>query len=85
MDTNCDGIIDFEEFVAATIHVQQLEDADSEKWEKRSRQAFMYFDKDNDGFIDAEELRRVSASLPVLLSPHPLTYGAGGSPSDSVV
>jgi len=60
MDTNCDGIIDFEEFVAATLHVQQLEEADSEKWEERSRKAFARFDRDNDGYIDAEELRLVS-------------------------
>ncbi|CAI7827322.1 unnamed protein product, partial [Closterium sp. NIES-53] len=57
MDTNCDGIIDFDEFVAATIHVQQLEEADSAKWEERSKAAFNHFDTDGDGFIDAEELR----------------------------
>ncbi|CAI5470113.1 unnamed protein product [Closterium sp. Yama58-4] len=57
MDTNCDGIIDFDEFVAATLHVQQLEEADSAKWEERSRAAFNHFDTDGDGFIDAEELR----------------------------
>lgn len=66
MDTNCDGIIDFDEFVAATLHVQQLEDADSEKWEERSRTAFAKFDKDSDGFIDAEELRLVSPEFPLL-------------------
>ncbi|CAI5495732.1 unnamed protein product, partial [Closterium sp. Naga37s-1] len=57
MDTNCDGIIDFDEFVAATLHVQQLEEADSTKWQERSRAAFAQFDRDNDGYIDAEELR----------------------------
>ncbi|CAI5971373.1 unnamed protein product [Closterium sp. NIES-65] len=57
MDTNCDGIIDFDEFVAATLHVQQLEEADSAKWEERSKAAFNHFDTDGDGFIDAEELR----------------------------
>lgn len=57
MDTNCDGIVDFDEFVAATLHVQQLEDPNSEKWQWRCKQAFSKFDTDNDGFIDAEELR----------------------------
>ncbi|CAI5522423.1 unnamed protein product, partial [Closterium sp. Naga37s-1] len=60
MDTNCDGIIDFDEFVAATLHVQQLEEADSTKWQERSRAAFAQFDRDNDGYIDAEELRMVT-------------------------
>eukprot|EP00475_Leptophrys_vorax_P036413 TRINITY_DN6152_c0_g1_i1.p1 TRINITY_DN6152_c0_g1~~TRINITY_DN6152_c0_g1_i1.p1 ORF type:complete len:136 (-),score=10.45 TRINITY_DN6152_c0_g1_i1:231-638(-) len=57
MDTNCDGIIDFDEFVAATLHVQQLEDSDSAKWQERSKAAFAQFDADGDGYIDAEELR----------------------------
>ena len=59
MDTNCDGIIDFDEFVAATLHVQQMEESDAKKFEERSREAFAKFDRDNDGFIDAEELKLV--------------------------
>ncbi|KAL9999383.1 putative non-specific serine/threonine protein kinase [Helianthus debilis subsp. tardiflorus] len=31
MDSNKDGFVDFMEFVAATLHVHQLEDQDSEK------------------------------------------------------
>eukprot|EP00850_Spirogloea_muscicola_P009411 SM000052S17803 [mRNA] locus=s52:724587:728727:- [translate_table: standard] len=57
MDANSDGMIDFNEFVAATLHVHQLEEADSDKWQDRSRAAFQKLDTDNDGFIDAEELR----------------------------
>lgn len=62
MDSNRDGFVDFSEFVAATLHVHQLEDADSEKFQERSRIAFAKFDTDNDGYIDAEELRVVSNS-----------------------
>ncbi|KAF9619176.1 hypothetical protein IFM89_005730 [Coptis chinensis] len=45
------------EFVAATLHVHQLEEHDLEKWEKRSQAAFEKFDVDRDGFITPEELK----------------------------
>jgi calcium-dependent protein kinase len=57
MDTNRDGIVDFQEFVAATLHVHQLEEYDTVKWQMRSRDAFDKFDFDKDGYITAEELR----------------------------
>ncbi|XP_024396742.1 calcium-dependent protein kinase 18 [Physcomitrium patens] len=57
MDSNRDGIVDFNEFVAATLHVHQLEETDSEKWQKRSRAAFSKFDFDGDGYITTEELK----------------------------
>eukprot|EP01018_Ginkgo_biloba_P023278 Gb_06650 [translate_table: standard] len=57
MDRNRDGLVDFEEFVAATMHVHQLEEHDSVKWQMRSRMAFEKFDFDKDGYITAEELR----------------------------
>jgi calcium-dependent protein kinase len=49
--------VDFTEFVVAALHVNQLEEHDSEKWQQRSRAAFDKFDIDGDGFITPEELR----------------------------
>ena len=60
MDTNADGMIDFDEFVAATLHVHQLEQTNSAKWQHRSKAAFSKFDVDGDGYITADELKIVS-------------------------
>lgn len=60
IDSNTDGLVDFTEFVAATLHVHQMEEHDSEKWQQRSQAAFEKFDIDKDGFITPEELRLVS-------------------------
>ncbi|KAG7544887.1 EF-hand domain [Arabidopsis suecica] len=57
IDSNTDGLVDFTEFVVAALHVNQLEEHDSEKWQQRSRAAFDKFDIDGDGFITPEELR----------------------------
>lgn len=57
MDSNRDGLVDFEEFVAATLHVHQLEELDVEKWNQRTRAAFDKFDSDKDGYITPDELR----------------------------
>ncbi|KAI3747709.1 hypothetical protein L6452_10305 [Arctium lappa] len=57
IDSNTDGLVDFTEFVAATLHVQQLEEHDTEKWQHLSQDAFEKFDVDKDGFITPEELR----------------------------
>ncbi|XP_073282681.1 calcium-dependent protein kinase 28-like, partial [Primulina huaijiensis] len=57
IDSNTDGLVDFTEFVAATLHVHQLEEHDSEKWQQRSKAAFEKFDVDGDGFITPDELR----------------------------
>lgn len=57
IDSNTDGLVDFSEFVAATLHVHQLEEHNSEKWQQRSQTAFEKFDVDRDGFITPEELK----------------------------
>ncbi|KAL4569033.1 hypothetical protein LXL04_024660 [Taraxacum kok-saghyz] len=57
IDTNTDGLVDFMEFVAATLHVHQLEEHNNEKWQRLSKAAFDKFDVDRDGFITPEELK----------------------------
>ncbi|KAK4409598.1 Calcium-dependent protein kinase [Sesamum angolense] len=57
IDSNTDGLIDFSEFVGATLHVHQLEMHSSEKWQQRSQAAFEKFDVDRNGFITPEELK----------------------------
>ncbi|OVA04924.1 Protein kinase domain [Macleaya cordata] len=57
IDSNTDGLVDFSEFVAATLHVHQLEEHDSQRWQLRSKAAFEKFDVDRDGFITPEELK----------------------------
>ncbi|GMH24012.1 hypothetical protein Nepgr_025855 [Nepenthes gracilis] len=57
IDSNTDGLVDFTEFVAAAIHVYQLEEHDNEKWRQVSQAAFDKFDVDKDGFITPEELK----------------------------
>ena len=67
IDSNTDGLVDFTEFVAATVHVHQLEEHNSEKWNQRSQAAFEKFDVDRDGYITAEELRMVSIISSVIV------------------
>ncbi|KAM0875903.1 hypothetical protein ACQ4PT_036502 [Festuca glaucescens] len=57
VDSNTDGLVDFEEFVAATLHVHQLVEHDTEKWKSLSQAAFDKFDVDGDGYITSDELR----------------------------
>nr|BCU41351.1 calcium-dependent protein kinase [Gentiana scabra] len=57
IDSNTDGLVDFTEFVAATLHVHQLEEHNSEKWLQRTQTAFEKFDVDKDGYITPEELQ----------------------------
>ncbi|GAA0172000.1 non-receptor serine/threonine protein kinase [Lithospermum erythrorhizon] len=57
IDSNTDGLVDFSEFVAATLHVHQLEEHNSQMWQERSQAAFEKFDVDKDGYITPEELK----------------------------
>nr|GMC99063.1 calcium-dependent protein kinase 28-like [Ipomoea batatas] len=57
IDSNTDGLVDFQEFVAATLHVNQMEEHNSENWQQRSQAAFEKFDIDKDGYITPEELK----------------------------
>ncbi|XP_076955295.1 calcium-dependent protein kinase 28-like [Bidens hawaiensis] len=57
IDSNTDGLVDFSEFVAATLHVHQLEEHNSEKWQQLSQAAFEKFDVDRDGYITPEEIK----------------------------
>jgi calcium-dependent protein kinase len=59
MDANRDGLVDFDEFVAATLHVHQLKETDAKKWQRRLQAAFDKFDFDGDGYITAIELKIV--------------------------
>ncbi|KAK1363484.1 Calcium-dependent protein kinase 28 [Heracleum sosnowskyi] len=62
MDGNTDGLIDFPEFVAATLRVHQLEEHDTKKWQQLSQAAFEKFDVDKDGYITPQELRMHTGS-----------------------
>jgi Ca2+-binding EF-hand superfamily protein len=59
IDINTDGMVDFTEFVAATLHVHQMAELDTDKWYMRCQSAFNKFDIDGDGFITPDELRVV--------------------------
>lgn len=53
MDGN--GVLDYGEFVAVTIHLQRMEN------DEHFQRAFMFFDKDGNGFIDLIELQEALA------------------------
>jgi calcium-dependent protein kinase len=70
MDANMDGMIDFDEFVVATMHMHQLEENNSKKWQSRSSAAFAKLDMDGDGYITADELKvamGLKSSVSILL------------------
>ncbi|KAF7838409.1 calcium-dependent protein kinase 10-like [Senna tora] len=54
-DVDGNGVLDYGEFVAVTIHLQRMEN------DEHFRKAFMFFDKDDSGYIELGELREALA------------------------
>ncbi|GER27121.1 calcium-dependent protein kinase [Striga asiatica] len=50
-DVDGNGVLDYGEFVAVTIHLQRMEN------DEHIHRAFMFFDKDESGYIELDELR----------------------------
>lgn len=51
METNGKGTLDSGEFIAVSLHLQRMAN------DEHLRKAFSYFDKDDNGYIEPEELR----------------------------
>ncbi|KAK9237244.1 hypothetical protein V1525DRAFT_404639 [Lipomyces kononenkoae] len=58
VDVDNDGTIDFPEFL--TMMARKMKDTDSEE---EIKEAFRVFDRDNNGYISATELRHVMTSI----------------------
>merc|ERR1712080_498753 len=58
LSTDGDGTLDFSEFLS--LMTRNMKDADDDE---ELAQAFKHFDRDRDGFIDAQDLRTTMASL----------------------
>lgn len=54
-DVDGNGVLEYGEFVAVTIHLQKMEN------DEHFRRAFMFFDKDGSGYIELDELEQVLA------------------------
>lgn len=52
MDSNGKGKLDYGEFVAVSLHLQKMAN------DEHLKRAFSYFDKDGNGYIDPDELRK---------------------------
>ncbi|GFQ03923.1 calcium-dependent protein kinase 10 [Phtheirospermum japonicum] len=50
-DVDGNGVLDYGEFVAVTIHLQRMEN------NEHIRKAFLFFDKDESGYIELDELQ----------------------------
>ncbi|XP_073317556.1 calcium-dependent protein kinase 10-like [Primulina huaijiensis] len=50
-DVDGNGVLDYGEFVAVTIHLQRMEN------DEHFRRAFMFFDRDGSGYIELHELQ----------------------------
>jgi Ca2+-binding EF-hand superfamily protein len=51
VDTNGRGALDYGEFLAVSLHLQRMAN------DEHLRRAFLFFDKDGNGFIEPEELQ----------------------------
>ena len=51
MDTNGRGALEYGEFLAVSLHLKRMAN------DEHLRRAFLFFDKDGNGFIEPEELR----------------------------
>ena len=51
VDTNGKGTLDYAEFLAVSLHLQRMAN------DEHLRRAFLFFDKDGNGFIEPDELR----------------------------
>ncbi|MCJ1321932.1 hypothetical protein MMC15_007277 [Xylographa vitiligo] len=64
VDADNNGTIDFPEFL--TMMARKMKDTDSEdeiRVDQNIKEAFKVFDRDNNGFISAAELRHVMTSI----------------------
>ena len=50
VDTNGRGALDYGEFLAVSLHLQRMAN------DEHLRRAFLFFDKDDNGFIEPKEL-----------------------------
>eukprot|EP00091_Calanus_sinicus_P017097 TRINITY_DN36897_c0_g1_i1.p1 TRINITY_DN36897_c0_g1~~TRINITY_DN36897_c0_g1_i1.p1 ORF type:complete len:111 (-),score=54.26 TRINITY_DN36897_c0_g1_i1:31-363(-) len=63
VDINGDGTIDFDEFLGMMKQKAQESDEDSDL-----REAFQIFDRDRNGYIDRNELKKVVSMLGTMLT-----------------